>query len=733
MKKTIFLFASFLLIFGYFDQFIQAKDEPIEHSIRVGDGDNMCMRPVEGDFSFDIKEDKRPVDLVIIQDASGSFKDNIASVKSAVTQSVQKMDPEDRVMLTSYQGGNQVKYNNGNTAIVGGTPVSTKTLQNLSRNKDLTTAYNNLVLAGGTPTATGLQYAIDQYKSIRSNESEDRKTVFLLITDGVANVQLDGYVHKLNNQTSDYTTGDSYSLEYNQDYKGALSQVQNLMQTINSSDYEMSVGFWESINQLSSPTQYYDKYQSQVSPYIKNGLANSASSEGHFIAENDINNFAKRLSGLIANSILSVPKTQVELNINKNFDLKEFNITTDTGENIQYQKVGNKVTFDLKAGSNIRNVKVNYKLNEQEKVTENNTVVTSGFVQFGNDRQLLKEGMINANTLNCDPSTEEPSTEEPSTEEPSTEEPSTEEPSTEEPSTEEPSTEEPSTEEPSTEEPSTEEPSTEEPSTEEPSTEEPSTEEPSTEEPSTEEPNTEEPSTEEPSTEEPSTEEPSTEEPSTEEPSTEEPSTEEPSTEEPSTEEPSTEEPSTEEPSTEEPSTEEPSTEEPSTEEPSTEEPSTEEPSTEEPSTEEPSTEEPSTEEPSTEEPSTEEPSTEEPSTEEPSTEEPSTEEPSTEEPSTEEPSTEEPSTNSSIEKPNTDPSAKEPSSPAEGNQLKPNDDSSSTDKDKHSNSQTQNNDKNNFLPNTGEAIKSHPVISTFIGILLLVIGIGLFAFRRKQ
>ena len=362
-----------------------------------------------------------------------------------------------------------------------------------------------------------------------------------------------------------------------------------------------------------------------------------------------------------------------------------------------------------------------------------------------------KNKEINLNVVNIkEPTTEEPTTEEPTTEEPTTEEPTTEEPTTEEPTTEEPTTEEPTTEEPTTEEPTTEEPTTEEPTTEEPTTEEPTTEEPTTEEPTTEEPTTEEPTTEEPTTEEPTTEEPTTEEPTTEEPTTEEPTTEEPTTEEPTTEEPTTEEPTTEEPTTEEPTTEEPTTEEPTTEEPTTEEPTTEEPTTEEPTTEEPTTEEPTTEEPTTEEPTTEEPTTEEPTTEEPTTEEPTTEEPTTEEPTTEEPTTEEinqgesitnKSTEEKINKDQQNKKAIEDNDQGKKDQVRHNHSEKagiikgapekSQQKD---NGKSQDSDnKGGVLPNTGEVIQNHPIITTASILLLLVFGIYLVFYRRKQ
>ena len=58
----------------------------------------------------------KKVDLVIVQDASGSFKDTIGSVKSALNKIIDQLDHQtDRVMVTSYQDYRGFKDSKGNT------------------------------------------------------------------------------------------------------------------------------------------------------------------------------------------------------------------------------------------------------------------------------------------------------------------------------------------------------------------------------------------------------------------------------------------------------------------------------------------------------------------------------------------------------------------------------------------------------------------------------------------
>ncbi|WP_323702995.1 SpaA isopeptide-forming pilin-related protein [Mammaliicoccus sp. Dog046] len=151
-----------------------------------------------------------------------------------------------------------------------------------------------------------------------------------------------------------------------------------------------------------------------------------------------------------------------------------------------------------------------------------------------------------------------------------------------------------------------------------------------------------------------------------------------------------------------------------------------------------------------TEEPTTEEPTTEEPTTEEPTTEEPTTEEPTTEEPTTEEPTTEEPNKGESItgksteEKMNKDQQNKKA---IESNDQGEKDQARNNHSEKAANStgtpeKSQQKDngksqdsgnKGGVLPNTGEAIQNHPIITTASILLLLAFGISLVFYRRKQ
>src|SRR5690606_10330893 len=64
-----------------------------------------CLRTYELTATFEKPAAQRkPVDLVIVQDASGSFQDTIGDVKSALKNIVNNLGNQDRVQLTIFRG-----------------------------------------------------------------------------------------------------------------------------------------------------------------------------------------------------------------------------------------------------------------------------------------------------------------------------------------------------------------------------------------------------------------------------------------------------------------------------------------------------------------------------------------------------------------------------------------------------------------------------------------------------
>src|SRR5690606_24581942 len=157
-----------------------------------------CLRTYELTATFEKPAAQRkPVDLVIVQDASGSFQDTIGDVKSALKNIVNNLGNQDRVQLTIFRGAKGYITSDDKRVNLEGWPdwpweVSTKrTLTKLDSNnnrRNVRNAIDGFAVDGGTPTASGLVRALNSYESAKGNTS-GRQTIFVLITDGVANAR----------------------------------------------------------------------------------------------------------------------------------------------------------------------------------------------------------------------------------------------------------------------------------------------------------------------------------------------------------------------------------------------------------------------------------------------------------------------------------------------------------------------------------------------------------------
>lgn len=177
-----------------------------------------CIRGLTGEIDFTIPDIPTYIDLVVIQDVSGSFKYDIANVKQTLREIVDSMDmgtegeknyPKNRFMLVHFGGQERMIQSDyevtsdfvDNKFSPGEYKVESSSLC-IDKSK-ATKAINRLEVAGGTPTIDGLAEAkkayldavkVDEpYNSVEYTVDENptekrrRKTIYLLITDGVAN------------------------------------------------------------------------------------------------------------------------------------------------------------------------------------------------------------------------------------------------------------------------------------------------------------------------------------------------------------------------------------------------------------------------------------------------------------------------------------------------------------------------------------------------------------------
>lgn len=191
----------------------------VVHNVALDPGhDQLCKRKLTGEITFDWPEPSTYVDVVFIQDFSGSFKNTIDEVGDAVETMIGSLNmgkdeagyPKDRAMIVTFQEFSGYRGEVGEDSLEISYQSSEdykveKRTSLLSDKETLTSWVDANFVAGetngGTPTVDGVALAQRSYEEeIQGGEvynrasykvngkDRKRKTVYILITDGAANV-----------------------------------------------------------------------------------------------------------------------------------------------------------------------------------------------------------------------------------------------------------------------------------------------------------------------------------------------------------------------------------------------------------------------------------------------------------------------------------------------------------------------------------------------------------------
>ena len=269
---------------------------------------NGCSRKIEKTEEIHWRLPRKPIDLVILQDASGSFRNTIPSVQKALKtlttfvreedydennpRLVKTDDPDtsDRVMMTTFQGVDGYNYYNNDTftgkptVYPGWGPKYDYQYKSTGLTTDQNAIHNfinNITVNGGTPTVPAIEDAIKQYNANKGSMANERKTVFLVITDGVANGKrdADGKVRidysGIRNQKLQRAWSYNQLSEASQDIIGRVNEVKdaaNALKGVVGENGTVVVGFWEDVALFNNDkAQYYDVYKNGFSKYFDIG------------------------------------------------------------------------------------------------------------------------------------------------------------------------------------------------------------------------------------------------------------------------------------------------------------------------------------------------------------------------------------------------------------------------------------------------------------------------------
>lgn len=414
IRKVRKIFAAFMIVIGSFignfTPLIQTVSAAIgsstSHTIKVKDsGDTDCRRTLEGEASYDIDlPDRVPLDLVVVQDASGSFVDDIGKVREAMASFVGSKDfmAGDRIMLNTYQGGKTYTHfdsdGNPSTSSAGGIAVSlnSSTLFDKDQTAAFNTAYTSFTVDGATPTALGIQNAVTQYNAIKGTDT-NRRTFFLLITDGIANTRLDSTIHIRKGLTG---RDEGY-----QDYVGAINEVNDQINAVRAQNYGFISGYFVG-DQSSRYSGSYthekptENTTSKASWAAVKGYAEAGMStySDYYLSSAVVGDFATKLSAVLAEVSAQLPATTSTIDVDSRFTIQSAQAYKADGTVID------GATIDLSGGKiNVTTpqdyegtVNVKYTLKENAAITET-TNVASGIVVQGNETQPLATVSVEAN------------------------------------------------------------------------------------------------------------------------------------------------------------------------------------------------------------------------------------------------------------------------------------------------------------------------------------------------
>ncbi|MFS9006319.1 LPXTG-anchored isopeptide-forming adhesin PadA, partial [Streptococcus oralis] len=399
--------------------------------IRVGDNteiiQNGCYRKIKKSDKTKWTVPRKPVDLVILQDASGSFKNTIPNVQNALKTlttfvseenydennprlvKTDNPDTSDRVMMATFQGadGYNYYYNNdftGRKDTYGswGPDYDYKyKSSNLSSDQnDIHQFIDNIKVAGGTPTVPAIDDVIAQYNQRKGNMANGRKTIFLLITDGVANGKRDPD-GKVRLEYSDYRNNiltrawnfDELT-EASQNVLGRVKEVKEAstrLQNVVGSEGTVVVGFWEDVSIFAnSKAQYYDTYKEGYSKYFDIGDNRSVQ---------DI--FHEALEGM-ASPAKNINGKNVSFYVNEQSDINKFSSRVLESVGAALIKEDIKGEFTVTPGYKVDAVRINGKT-VVEKVTDPSKQIRGRINQEGDNVTIyVPDSVFNPGNNNFD-------------------------------------------------------------------------------------------------------------------------------------------------------------------------------------------------------------------------------------------------------------------------------------------------------------------------------------------
>ncbi|WP_239760989.1 SpaA isopeptide-forming pilin-related protein [Mammaliicoccus sp. N-M51] len=340
------------------------------------------------------------------------------------------------------------------------------------------------------------------------------------------------------------------------------------------------------------------------------------------------------------------------------------------------------------------------------------------------------------------PDPDKPEPDKPDPDKPEPDKPDPDKPEPDNPDPDNPTPDNPKPDEPKPDNPTPDNPKPDEPKPDNPTPDEPKPDKPKPDNPTPDNPKPDNPTPDNPKPDNPTPDEPKPDNPKPDEPKPDNPTPDEPKPDNPKPDEPKPDNPTPDNPKPDNPTPDEPKPDKPKPDNPTPDEPKPDNPKPDEPKPDNPKPDEPKPDNPKPDNPKPDNPKPDNPKPDNPTPDNPKSDNPKPDNPNPDKPEPDNPTPdNPTHEKPTPEAQNKEEAKSGKSSEENVNKDQAKNNTEKDGNmtvtsdktQQKQKNDKDGILPNTGEVIQNHPIITTASILLLLAIGSVLLFFRKKQ
>ncbi|SQC56695.1 Bacterial Ig-like domain (group 3) [Listeria newyorkensis] len=251
---------------------------------------------------------EKKLDLVIVQDLSGSFRDTYSNVANELKQAIDLMSPV--IDRSQFIGYTSIKASDTDLPIYND-PKTTLEAQNEGQyNEFFNVLYKNemthsltdtkatidnvttkQLYGNGTPTAYGIQEALEDYQANNPIKESNRETLFLVVTDGFPNGDIDGKA--LTPSTSMVQL------------LGPTTGINAALSHVTSAGYLTSFGLWQ--NKVSLEAEWGASLYNNYNNYINTNVPNFVSRSEFFFNmnnnDNSIGEFASEVKDIIQTNL----------------------------------------------------------------------------------------------------------------------------------------------------------------------------------------------------------------------------------------------------------------------------------------------------------------------------------------------------------------------------------------------------------------------------------------------